>query len=83
MIGIHEKLKYGDIVYIGFFNQFKKSRIVLTSSGFVLRHKSYVETKKIVLQGDSIYLKDFEDNLFSYEKCLNTYFDLSEYIQSL
>ena len=64
MIGIHEKLKYGDIVYIEFFNQFKKSRIVLTSSGFVLRHKSYVETKKIVLQGDSIYLKDFEDNLF-------------------
>lgn len=64
MIGIHEKLKYGDIVYIEFFNQFKKSRIVITSSGFVLRHKSYVETKKIVLTGDSIYLKDFEDNLF-------------------
>lgn len=28
-------------------------------------------------------LFDFENNLFSYEKCLNTYFDLSEYIQSL
>ena len=61
---VHEKIKYGDIVYIEFYKHSKKNRMVLTSSGFELKDKSYVETKKITLSGDSIYLKDFEDNLF-------------------
>ena len=61
---VHEKIKYGDIVYIEFYKHSKKNRMVLTSTGFELMHKSYVETKKITLSGDSIYLKDFEDNLF-------------------
>ena len=65
MIENHEKLKYGDIVYIELNNQANRDRIVLTSQGFVLRKHSCVGTKKMSLNAESIiYLKDFEDDLF-------------------
>ena len=61
----HETIKFGDIIYIEYHNQnqSKKSRIVLTSSGFDLNNRSYIYPK-IIPDNQEIYLKDFEDNLF-------------------
>ena len=61
----HETIKFGDIIYIEYHNQnqSKKSRIVLTSTGFELNNRSYIYPK-IIPDNQEIYLKDFEDNLF-------------------
>ena len=61
----HETIKFGDIIYIEYHNQNqpKKSRIVLTSTGFELNNRSYIYPK-IIPDNQEIYLKDFEDNLF-------------------
>ena len=61
---VHQKIKYGDIIYIEF--TYKKSRIrhIVTGGEFRLKGKFDVEIKKLNLSNDSIYLKDFEENLF-------------------
>ena len=61
---LHQKIKYGDIIYIEFTYQKKRARNILTGGEFNLKGKFEVEIKKLNLTNNSIYLKDFEENLF-------------------
>ena len=61
---VHQKIKYGDIIYIEFTYQKKRARNILTGGDFRIKGNFDVEIKKLNLSNDSIYLKDFEDNLF-------------------
>ena len=60
----HQKIKFGDIIYIEFTYQKKRARNILTGGDFRIKGNVDVEIKKLNLSNDSIYLKDFEDNLF-------------------
>ena len=61
---VHQKLKYGDLVYIEFTYKKKRTRNIITGGEFKIKGKFDVETKKLDLSNNSIYLKDFEENLF-------------------
>ena len=61
---VHKKIKYGDIIYIEITNQKKRIRNILTAGDFKIKGKFDVEIKRLNLSNDSIYLKDFENNLF-------------------
>ena len=63
----HQKIKYGDIIYIEFTYKKKKDRNILNGGDFTLNGKFDVEIKELDFSNkliESIYLKDFEDNLF-------------------
>ena len=61
---VHQKLKYGDLVYIEFTYKKKRTRNIITGGEFKIKGKFDVEIKKLDLSNNSIYLKDFEENLF-------------------
>ena len=61
---VHQKVKYGDLIYIEFTYRKKRTRNILTGGEFTLKGKFDVEIKKLDLSNNSIYLKDFEDYLF-------------------
>ena len=61
---VHQKVKYGDLIYIEFTYRKKRTRNILTCSDFTIEGKNDVEIKKLDLSNDSIYLKDFENHLF-------------------
>ena len=61
---VHQKIKYGDIIYIEITNPKKRIRNILTAGDFKIKGKFDVEIKRLNLSNDSIYLKDFENNLF-------------------
>ena len=63
-LGVHQKVKYGDLIYIEFTYRKKRTRNILTGGEFRLNGKFDVEIKKLDLSNNSIYLKDFEDYLF-------------------
>ena len=61
---IHEKIKYGDLIYIEFQHKKKRTRNILTGGEFTIDGISDIEIKEIILENTFIYLKDFEQNLF-------------------
>ena len=61
----HQKIKYGDLIYIEFTYEKKRTRNILSGGDFTIEGTSDIEIKKIKLSNDSIYLKDFEQNLFT------------------
>ena len=61
---IHQKIQYGDLIYIEFTYEKKRTRNILSGGDFTLKGNASVEIKKVNLSNDSIYLKDFETNLF-------------------
>ena len=61
---IHEKIKYGDLIYIEFTYEKRLTRNILSGGDFTIKENLEVEIKKTNLSNDSIYLKDFEQNLF-------------------
>ena len=61
---VHQKIKFGDLIYIEFTYKKKRTRYILTGGQFTLKGKFDVEIKKLDLSKDNIYLKDFEENLF-------------------
>ncbi len=61
---IHEKIKYGDLIYIEFQPEKKRTRNILTGGEFTIDGISDIEIKEIILPNTFIYLKDFEQNLF-------------------
>ena len=61
----HQKIKYGDLIYIEFTYEKKRTRNILSGGDFTIEGTSDIEIKKINLSNDSIYLKDFEQNLFT------------------
>ena len=63
-IEVHQKIKYGDLIYIEFTYRKSRTRNILTGGEFTLKGKLDVEIKKLDLSKNSIYLKDFEDHLF-------------------
>jgi hypothetical protein len=63
-IKVHQKIKYGDLIYIEFTYGKSRTRNILTGGEFTLKGKFDVEIKKLDLSKNSIYLKDFEDHLF-------------------
>ena len=63
-IKVHQKIKYGDLIYIEFTYRKSRTRNILTGGEFTLKGKLDVEIKKLDLSKNSIYLKDFEDHLF-------------------
>ncbi len=60
----HKKIKYGDLIYIEFTYEKKRTRNILSGGDFTIEGTSDIEIKKINLSNESIYLKDFEQNLF-------------------
>ena len=62
--GVHQKVKYGDLIYIEFTYRKKRTRNILTCGKFTIKDKYDVEIKRLDLFNDSIYLKDFENHLF-------------------
>ena len=58
----HQKIKYGDIIYIEFSSQKDRNRI-LKANGFSVDEKKYVEVEQIQ-NNDNIFYKDFINNLF-------------------
>ena len=61
---IHQKIQYGDLIYIEFTYEKKRTRNILSGGDFTLKGNASVEIKRVNLSNDSIYLKDFETNLF-------------------
>ena len=61
---VHQKVKYGDLVYIEFTYKKKRTRNIISGGEFKIKGKFDVEIKKLDLSNNSIYLKDFEENLF-------------------
>ena len=72
--GIHQKIKYGDLIYIEFTYEKKLTRNILSGGDFTIKGNIDIEIKKIDLSTDSIYLKDFEDNLFIIFPKMNEHF---------
>ena len=60
----HQKIKYGDLIYIEFTYEKRRTRNILSGGEFTIKENLDVEIKKINLSNDSIYLKDFEQYLF-------------------
>ena len=55
----HQKIQYGDIIYIEFTYKKTTKRNILNGGEFTLKGKFDVEIKPLDLSNDSIYLKDF------------------------
>ena len=72
--GIHQKIKYGDLIYIEFTYEKKLTRNILSGGEFTIKGNIDIEIKKIDLTSDSIYLKDFEENLFIIFPKMNEHF---------
>ena len=60
----HEKIKYGDLIYIEFQHDKKRNRFILSGGEFTIDGISDIKIKEINLTDNFIYLKDFEQNLF-------------------
>ena len=61
----HEKIKYGDLIYIEFeYGKKKRTRNILSGGEFTIDGISDIKTEEINPSNNSIYLKDFEQNLF-------------------
>ena len=60
----HQKLRYGDIIYIEFTNKSDKMRRVLYANGFNFISMSFIDSKPLISTEESLYLQDFENNLF-------------------
>ena len=60
--GQHQKIKYGDIIYIEFSSQ--KNRYILRANSFNITGKCFVEAEQLNLNTDNIYYKNFINNLF-------------------
>ena len=58
----HQKIKYGDIIYIEFSSQ--KDSGILKANGFSVDEKKYVEVEPLSKKEDNAFYKDFIDNLF-------------------
>ena len=72
--GLHQKIKYGDLIYIEFTYEKKLTRNILSGGEFTIKGNIDIEIKKIDLTSDSIYLKDFEENLFIIFPKMNEHF---------
>ena len=59
----HQKIKYGDIIYIE-FSQKDRTRHILRANSFNILGKCYVEVEQLNLINDNIFYKDFINNLF-------------------
>ena len=60
----HQKIKYGDLIYIEFTYEKKRTRNIISGGQFNIKGNCDIEIKKINLSNNSIFLKDFENNLF-------------------
>ena len=60
--GQHQKIKYGDIIYIEFTLQ--KNRYILRANSFNITGKCFVEVDQLNLNNDNIFYKNFINNLF-------------------
>ena len=61
----HQKIKYGDIIYIEFSSPNDRSRNILKADGFNIEEKDcYLEVDQVTLNNDNIYYKDIINNLF-------------------
>ena len=60
----HQKIKYGDIIYIEYSSPKDRSRNILRANGFSLEEKNFVEVNQLILNNDNIFYKDFINNLF-------------------
>ena len=60
----HQKIKYGDIIYIEFSSQKDRSRNILRANSFNISGKCFVEVDQLNLNNDNIFYKDFINNLF-------------------
>ena len=59
----HQKIKYGDIIYIE-FNSKDHMRNILKANGFNMVGKNFIEIEQLNITGNNIFLKDFINNLF-------------------
>jgi len=59
----HQKIKYGDIIYIE-FNSKDHMRNILKANGFNMVGKNYIEIEQLNITGNNIFLKDFINKLF-------------------
>ena len=60
----HQKIKYGDIIYIEFSSQKDRNRNILKANSFDISEKNFVELEQLNLNIDNIFYKDFINNLF-------------------
>ena len=60
----HQKIKYGDIIYIELSSQKDRNRHILRANSFNILGKCYVEVEQLNLINDNIFYKDFINNLF-------------------
>ena len=59
----HQKIKYGDIIYIEYTSK-DHTRNILKANGFNMVGKNYIEVEQLNITGNNIILKDFINNLF-------------------
>ena len=59
----HQKIKYGDIIYIEYTSK-DHTRNILKANGFNMVGKNYIEVEQLNITGNNIFLKDFISNLF-------------------
>ena len=59
----HQKLKYGDIIYIEFMSK-DRIRNTLKANGFNMVGKNFIEIEQLNTNSNNIFLKDFIHNLF-------------------
>ena len=60
----HQKIKYGDIIYIEYSSQKERTRNILRANSFNISGKCFVEVDQLNLNNDNIFYKDFINNLF-------------------
>ena len=60
----HQKIKYGDIIYIEFSSPKDHMRNILKANGFNLIGKNFIEVEQLNITSDNLFLKDFINNLF-------------------
>ena len=58
----HQKIKYGDIIYIEFSSP--KDRNILVANSFNISEKCFVELEPLNINNDNVYYKNFINNLF-------------------
>ena len=59
----HQKIKYGDIIYIEYTSK-DHMRYILKANGFNIVGRNYIDLEQLNITGNNIFLKDFIDNLF-------------------
>ena len=59
----HQKIKYGDIIYIEFSSK-DHTRNILKANGFNMVGRNYIEVEQLNVTGNNIFLKDFINKLF-------------------